>query len=182
MLIKIITSNDYNFMQRIGKLRADVWNEEGVSLPNICKNNMLLDELDHDEAKHFVVFKDDELIAAARLTLHHSLTEMPSAEDFAPYDLALELPYGYLSRLVVKKSFRNQGLARKLDCMCLHEAKKLGAKAVILTTVPYRLKALSKIGFSYFGLSGLLPEQMSDLQIETHIMAHYLEQLPPIDT
>ena len=176
MIIKQIKPNNLKIIQRIGKLRAEVWTDEGHLLPEVCKEGIWLDELD-DRGKHWAVFHQDEIVGAARLTSHNSLENMPHAHEFSPYNLAIGLPYCFMSRLVVRKDMRSQGLARQLDCLRLQETKQSGAKAVIILPTSYRVKSLLKLGFLHFGVSGVLAKEMADLNIQTHVMVHYLEKL-----
>ena len=151
--------------------------DKGCLQPNVCQNGVWLDELD-SLGKHWVAFDGNEIVAAARLTFHDSLDDLPHSREFSPYNLAIDLPYCFMSRLVVRKEFRGQGLARKLDCLRLREAKQRGAKAAIMLPTPYRVQAVLKLGFVHFGLSGVPAGEMPDLAIQMHVMVHYLEQLP----
>lgn len=172
MEVRFIEPTDFVNLNKIGKLRADVWQDEGFLLPNIAQNGIWLDELD-DVGKHWAIFEKEEVIASARLTLHNSKEEIPHKEEFSPYDLPTILPYGFMSRLVVRKDFRGRGLARKLDNIRLEKAKECNLKEVLILSVPKRMNAIKKLGFKAFGYSGVPADQMPDLSIHCYVMAYY---------
>ncbi len=172
MEVKFIEPTDISNLNKIGKLRADVWEDEGFLLPNVCKNGIWLDELD-DVGKHWAIFENNEIIASARLTVHNSKEDIPHKDEFAPYDLPTILPYGFMSRLVVRKGFRGRGLAKKLDNIRLEEAEKCNLNEVLILPTPYRVKPLLKLGFVNFGLSGVISQKMPDLAMQMLVMAFY---------
>lgn len=172
--IKPVDQRIPSIIRDIGKLRASVWFEEGHLSPCVCPNGVWLDELDELDSRgnHWAAFDGNRIVAAARLTLHHSLEDMPQSDEFSPYDLEIGLPYAFMSRLVVEKAYRGRGLARRLDGLRLREAALKGAKAVLVLATPCRVKTLQKQGVVHFGLSGIHVDDMPDLKIETHVMAH----------
>lgn len=180
MSFEFVQIQESGMLNRIGKLRAQVWLAEGYLRPSVCSDGIWLDELD-EAGKHWAVFYQGDMIAAARLNLHHSLEDMPHAKEFRPYELGIGVPYGFMSRLVVKQDYRRQGVARKLDCLRLQDASQSGAKSVIALPTPYRVGALTKLCFVDFGLSGVPADAMPDIQIQMHVMVHYMESLPQVE-
>lgn len=96
MYIELVETSSPAFIRSIGKLRAEIWLDEGYLLANVCQNGIWLDELDFI-GKHWIAFAEDELVAAARLTFHKSLEDMPHSDEFSPYDLAVDLPYAFMA-------------------------------------------------------------------------------------
>jgi GNAT superfamily N-acetyltransferase len=180
--IEIVRCDDPNLIEHIGRLRAHVWLAEGKLLESKIIDGLWLDELDHNSVStHYVALRKSEVVAAARLSHFLSLANLPYAREFAPYDLKLRVPYGFISRLVVRKDFRGQGLARRLDLIRLHDAASKGATSVLALPLPYRVEPLKRLGYVYLGPSGLDVLDMDDgLQVPTHVMVHHLDKLPEL--
>jgi predicted GNAT family N-acyltransferase len=167
--LAIIKTDDPALIKRIGRLRASVWLDEGSLIPSACKDKVWLDELD-SIGKHWVVMNKNEIVAAARLTCHEASGQIPHADEFAPYNMKLVGSYCFMSRLVVKKDYRGQGLANKLDKVRLEEANRLGMKKIIILPTKARVESLLKLNFYYYGESGVHPDKMVDLSIQTYVM------------
>jgi predicted GNAT family N-acyltransferase len=132
---------------------------------------VLLDE--HDEnARHWVVQIEGELIAAARLSLCSSILEAPERDMLIPFELFIPTPFGYLSRLVVRSDFRGKGIAKQLTCLRMQEAYKSGTKAVTAVPVTWWVEPLINLGFVDLGEA---PVSLLDSPLLLHVMVHRLE-------
>ncbi|MDQ6963273.1 MAG: GNAT family N-acetyltransferase [Mariprofundaceae bacterium] len=130
----------------IAALRADIWQCEGFTIQSLNKKGQWFDELDA-VAIHWVIFYQQKLIAAARLSLHLHVKEIPYAYLFSNHDLPLTSPFALLSRLVVSKPMRRRGIAKNLDQLRIQEAQKHRANHSIVLAAPHRVNALKKLGF-----------------------------------
>ncbi|WP_373514741.1 GNAT family N-acetyltransferase, partial [Persicitalea sp.] len=113
----------------IGKFRIEGWrNEKGVD-PDFFAQKTWLDELDK-KAKHWIVTDGEEIVAAARLSLHDSLDDVPYADMLTPeHQRHFESrKLASLNRLVVAPEYRGHGLSGQLDAIRIESAKALGAE------------------------------------------------------
>lgn len=93
------------------------------------------------------------LVAAARMTLHVDPADTRS-RDFVMFmksPTAIPLPTVDLGRLVVRKAYRGRGYASALNEVRIQEARRLGAKSIIVTASLSNAKLLEKLGFTYTG-------------------------------
>jgi hypothetical protein len=137
-----------HWIPRTFGLRFDVWSEETILLPHVQDQRSISDF--HDEhSRHWAVFCGDEMVAAARMCIHHGQVDTPDAPAFS--DVCLPTPVATLNRLVVHSSYRNISLASKL-CQCRVEAAKQdGAKCAVGTFPESRVASLEKLGFRLTG-------------------------------
>jgi GNAT superfamily N-acetyltransferase len=145
-ILREITNTDW--VAKTFGLRFEVWNQETTLRPHVLQQGLISDS--HDEhARHWAVFCGDEMVAAARMCIHHSQVDTPDAPAFS--HICLSPPVATLNRLVVHSSARNIGLASKL-CRCRVEAAKLdGAKCAVGTFTDLRIASLEKLGFRLTG-------------------------------
>jgi predicted GNAT family N-acyltransferase len=168
-------------LHEIGKLRFDVWLDEGeidpsaISIDSIHGENCWTDPLD-DDGYHFIIRdkissgdsnssnNNSKIVAAARMTFHTGDTnDCNKSRDFALFiqkSLSLPgcgcgggipLPSVDLGRLVVKKEYRGRGYASALNTCRINAAKKLQAKSIIVTASKSNATLLEKHGFVYTG-------------------------------
>lgn len=123
-------------MAAIRELRALCW------AGSYALEGSLDDQLDA-RAAHWAIFAGDELVAAARLTLHTTLADVPDNHLYVETDAEkLSYPLGYLSRLVVHPQMRKRGLARRLDELRIEAARSQGCVSLGLNWNP--LSGLSR--------------------------------------
>src|SRR5262249_29401823 len=113
-------------------LRVDVWQAEGVRIPDI----ELLNDRHDAHALHWGVSIGDRLVASARLCIHSVLGEAPDSALFTCADI--HLPVASMNRLVVLADHRGLGISRTLDQVRINRARQLGAKTIICTPVASR--------------------------------------------
>jgi len=150
MEMREFTTLDEELLRQIGRLRVEAWETETA---RAAEMPTWLDEFDQT-ARHWVVFREGTPIAAARLSVHQSLTEVPDAESYAGvFAEPPEPPIASLNRLVVHPSARGAGLSKQLDLVRLDAAESLGCCSVILSTAsgPRRVSQLIGWGFELVG-------------------------------
>jgi GNAT superfamily N-acetyltransferase len=145
-VLQEITNSDW--VAKTFGLRFEVWNQETKLRPHILQQRLISDP--HDEhARHWAVFCGNELVAAARMCVHHDQADTPDAPAFCQF--RLPQPVATLNRLVVHLSARNIGLGSRL-CQCRVEAAKVdGARCVVGTFTDARVASLERLGLRLTG-------------------------------
>ena len=137
-------------LAKVGRLRIEAWETETA---RAAEQTAWVDEFDR-VAWHWVVCRDGLPVAAARLSLHQGLAEVPDSECYAGvFSSPPGPPIASLNRLVVHPSARGSGLGRRLDLLRLEAAERLGARVAILSTSSgqRRMEALAGLGFVFGG-------------------------------
>jgi len=145
------TTLDEGLLCQIGRLRVEAWQTE---VARAGEMPTWLDDCDQT-AHHWVVFREDIPIAAARLSIHRSLAEVPDAESYVGLFADLPVaPIASLNRLVVHPSARGAGLSKQLDLVRLAAAERVGCRSVIVSTAsgPRRVGQLMALGFAVVGI------------------------------
>ena len=165
-------------LAKVGRLRIEAWETETA---RAAEQAVWVDEFDR-EAWHWVVCRDGLPVAAARLSLHRKLAEVPDSESYAGvFSSPPQPPIASLNRLVVHPSARGSGLGRRLDLIRLEAAERLGAKVAILSTSSgqRRMEALAGLGFDFLGYG---PSFKSRPLCYLPAPAVFCCQLPRVDT
>lgn len=148
-----IETGDPAFLSQIYRLRVEAWQARTSDFPAM---DIWTDEFDA-AGRHWVVLDGNVLVAAARLTIHPSLSDAPSAEIYRgllPDDLAG--PIGVLTRLFVARSHAGRGIPRSLDVARIDAARSYGCRHLIGETfagLP-RLDQMRSLGFEVIGQAG----------------------------
>jgi GNAT superfamily N-acetyltransferase len=144
-------------MEQIGRLRVRAW---APFIPGILdKFECWLDEFELS-ARHWAVFDDSEIIAAARMSIHDCLHDVPDAESFVSvFKEEPPSPIASFNRLVVDAGFRGRGLSTLLDKIRIQAAVAAGCRCCIGSTPSgaHRLKQLVEVGFETVGCPILEP-------------------------
>lgn len=144
-----VGASDAARLQQIASLRSRAWQTEASFTGN---TDIWLDEYDAT-ALHFASFDGEQAVAAARLTVHASVRDIPHAEiqDHA-FPSEPPLPVAYLSRLVVDPRYRRQGLGSRLDQILLEKSQSLGCCSVVARPVDdRRVRQLEALRFTIVG-------------------------------
>lgn len=144
-----VSVEDAEKMEKIEELRYRVWLEEGALDPKAFegREGKWRDEED-SHARHWAVDDEDgNIIAAARLTLHHSFTE-GTRDTVLWKDRGLGLPVVDLSRLVVDKKARGKGVAQSLNLVRIEASRAMGARSIIATASAPNARLLCRLGFT----------------------------------
>ena len=129
---------DETLLREIGRLRVAAWETE---TSRAAEMDIWLDEFDRS-ARHWVVFCEGMPVAAARLSVHASLAEVPDAESYA--DVFTQPPPAPIASL---------NRSKRLDRIRLDAAEAMGCRSAILSTAsgPRRIRQLLGWGFELAG-------------------------------
>ena len=127
--------DDAATLERIGRLRYEVWEGEGSVDASQFPDRVWVDAMDRAaSARHwFVQDPAGEVVAAARLTLHGETDDYRDVELWKAKGIPLAFPVCDLGRLVVRRDARRRGLATRLNALRVDAAKAWGAGAIICT-------------------------------------------------
>jgi len=152
-----IDPRDTVLLRRIGRLRVRAWAtfRSGSRAPGGC----WLDEFDLS-ARHWAFFDGDEPVAAARLSVHGQLSDLPDAPIFdGVFQIPPAAPIAAFNRLVVHPAYRGLALSLRLDCARVAAAIEAGCRSVVLETHSgaARVAQLTALGFRVVGPSRPYP-------------------------
>ncbi len=143
----------------IGKFRIRGWrNEKGVD-PDFFAQKAWLDDLDQT-ARHWVVMDESDIVAAARISFHGSLADVPYADTLTPAlcEHFENKKLASLNRLVVSPQYRGRRLAGQLDQIRIETARDQGAEVIIAFPQLVRIEPLRKLGFELLAELPSIPE------------------------
>jgi predicted GNAT family N-acyltransferase len=103
--------------------------------------------------RHWIVRNENnEIIAAARMTLHDSLDDgYRDVQLWKRSGKYLPLPTVDLGRLVVLYSYRGRGIAQMLNVVRIEAARQMQAKSIMVTASEGNARLLRKLGFEDIG-------------------------------
>lgn len=141
-------------LEAIYRLRAAVWRETGDIAQAAFADGRWSDE--HDPASTHWVFRDDagELVAAARLSVHERLADVPEAEEYTAAGLRLEGRIAAPARVVVAAAARRHGLASRLLDAQDAEARTAGCAFAVRQSSPAMSRLLQRRGWQDAGPAG----------------------------
>ena len=126
--LTLIEQPDPAIIAQIVCLRAVAWRSRFPSFPAMEQWTDALDE----RALHWAVIDGDDVVAAARMTVHPDWAALPDcvlAEGYTAPEYAG--PLASLNRLFVLKSHARMGLSELLDEVRIARARALGCRHVI---------------------------------------------------
>lgn len=144
-------------LQEIYALRAAVWHATGGVAQAAFPEGRWHDA-DDPGAHHWIV-RDGagRLVAAARLTMHATLAEVPEAEEYLRYGLRSDGPVAAPARIVVAPSAQGAGLGRRLLDAQDEAIRVLGAKTAVRQASPAMLRLLAHRGWRIVGPATIDP-------------------------
>ena len=142
--------SDPQILDEIYALRARVWRATGgVSLEAFAGSWSDGDDL---HAAHWVICDGrGQVVAAARLTIHNTLAEVPEAEEYLRYGLDRAGPVAAPARIVVSPSAQGHGLGRRLLDAQDQAARRLGARSAVRQASPAMVRLLVNRGWRIVG-------------------------------
>jgi SAM-dependent methyltransferase/GNAT superfamily N-acetyltransferase len=145
-----IDPRDRPLLEKIGRLRVLAWSTEMPDAPE--RSACWLDDFEL-AARHWCIFHEGDPVAAARMSVHQRIAEVPDAGVYeGVFAEPPAEPIASFNRLVVHPRRRGRGLSRKLDEVRLKTAANLGCRSAILEThSPNRLDCLRPLGFRVVG-------------------------------
>ncbi len=153
-----IPNSDKSVLDQIGKFRLEVWREETAVNEELFPNRIWLEPLDY-VARHWVLHENSKLVAAARLTFHHTLEDNPDGYLWIKQGLSVPLPVVHFCKLVVHKSVRGQGIGTIFNTVRIKAAQEWGAKSIILTASEKNTRLLLSMGFMDTGIRESFPNR-----------------------
>ncbi len=145
---------DVPTLEAIYRLRAAVWRETGDIAQAAFADGSWSD--DHDAASmHWVVRAGDELVAAARLSVHDRLDDVPEAEQYTAAGLRLEGRIAAPARVVVASAARRVGLASQLLDTQDAAARDAGCAFAVRQSSPAMSRLLERRGWRGHGPAGI---------------------------
>ena len=140
-------------LEAIYRLRATVWHETGDVAQAAFADGRWSDE--HDPAAlHWVIRDGEALVAAARLSVHERLADVPEAEEYAAAGLRLEGRIAAPARVVVAAAARRHGLAGQLLDAQDAAARAAGCAYAVRQSSPAMSRLLERRGWRDAGPAG----------------------------
>ena len=139
-------------LDEMGALRVVAWKEEQGISQDFFSHNAWIDD-DDQKAHHWIITKDNVIVAAARMSFHREYHTVPHADLFDENELGNfnSGPFASLNRLVVAPEYRGNGFSAVLDEARIRYAEENGAKLIIAQPIASRIKPLEDLGFIYIG-------------------------------
>jgi gamma-glutamylcyclotransferase (GGCT)/AIG2-like uncharacterized protein YtfP/predicted GNAT family N-acyltransferase len=140
------------WLERIGRLRVDVWRAEGAIDEARFRDGVWIDEFDA-RARHWIATDDaGQLVAAARLTQHPHLADSPDGYVWLDAGRKLPSPIANVAKLVVARGARRRGLASGFNRARIEAARMLGAATATVTASAANARLLARDGFTFSDL------------------------------
>jgi len=137
----------------IYRLRASVWRQTGDVAQAAFPGGSWSDE--HDaSALHWVIRDGEQLVGAARLSVHERLADVPEAQEYAAAGLALEGRIAAPARVVVAAAARRHGLAGRLLDAQDGAAREAGCAFAVRQASPAMTRLLERRGWQTAGPAG----------------------------
>ena len=137
-------------LEEIYALRVAAWRARVESFPNIQRWT----DAEDAQAAHWAIRDGGRIVAAARLSIHDSLANVPHAEIFdGIFRASLDGPIASLNRLVVAATHSGSGYSAALDNVRIDHARVQGCRHVIGETYAgtKRIAQLGELGFKVAG-------------------------------
>jgi GNAT superfamily N-acetyltransferase len=147
----VMEVRDPQALEEIYAFRARVWQEVGGLAANAFPAGGWRDAYDHG-GRHWIV-RDGRgrLVAAARLTFHATLEEVPEAEEYLRYGLRLPGPIAAPARVVVCPAAQGAGLGRRLLEAQDQAAWEAGTQRAVRQASPAMVRLLLPRGWRILG-------------------------------
>jgi GNAT superfamily N-acetyltransferase len=137
-------------LEEIYTLRVAAWRARVESFPDIGRWT----DAEDAHAAHWAVRNGGRIVAAARLSIHDSLAEVPDAEIYdGVFSARLDGPIASLNRLVVAASHRGKGCSEALDRIRICHAQAQGCRHIIGGTYA-GMKRIAQLGVLGFEVAG----------------------------
>lgn len=137
-------------LEEIYALRVAAWRARVESFPDIGRWT----DAEDARAAHWAIRDGGRIVAAARLSVHDSLADVPHAEIFdGVFSESLDGSIGSLNRLVVAASHSGRGCSAVLDSIRINHARARGCRHVVGETYAgtKRIAQLRGLGFKVAG-------------------------------
>lgn len=156
---RLLRADRPSLLDQIWRLRVSAWQTQAEIVHSA--EDGWRDPHDSD-AHHWVICtggsEPDQVVAAIRLTLHPEISTLPDADVYREVlPLDFPVPVASYNRMVVDPAHRRRGLSAVLDAVCINEARRLGARALVGATGSieanlHRIATMESLGFVRLGL------------------------------
>jgi GNAT superfamily N-acetyltransferase len=143
--------NRTEMLDAIAVLRAEVWQASGGVAAAAFPEGRWHDDCDLNATHWTIRDENNRLVAAARLTVHPTLADVPEAEEYARYGLDLEGPIAAPARVVVCPGAQGRGLGQRLLDAQDQTARRLGARHAVRQASPAMVRLLVHRGWRIIG-------------------------------
>jgi GNAT superfamily N-acetyltransferase len=133
-------------IEAICELRGSVWRETGAVSPDAFPSGGWRDGFDA-VSRHWAFTLDGRMVAAARLSVHDRLDEVPEATEYLGAGLRLEGRIAAPARVVVAASARRRGLAWRLLDVQEEAARDAGALHAVAQSSPGMVRLRERRGW-----------------------------------
>ncbi|NQT16886.1 MAG: GNAT family N-acetyltransferase [Planctomycetes bacterium] len=138
-------------IDEICRLRARVWEATGQAAATAFPDGGWRDPYDSDCPHWIIRDHRGRLVAAARVTVHDRLEEVPEAEEYLRYGLRLPGPIAAPARVVVLAEAQGGGLARRLLDAQDAFARRAGARHAVRQASPAMVRLLVRRAWRILG-------------------------------
>ncbi len=146
-----VSNGDLPQLERIGRLRLDVWRAETKVDEAQFEGGVWLEPLDY-RARHWIATDGNVLIASGRLTMHATLEDNPDGYLWRRHERTVPLPAAHFCKLVVSSKARGMGLGREFNRVRIEAARGDGAKSILVTASDANARLLLSMGFTDTGV------------------------------
>ncbi len=171
--VRIAEVHEASVLDEIYAFRVRVWRASGGVASDAFPRGRWRDG-DDKTARHWIAREPGgRLVAAARLTLHATLAEVPEAEEYLRYVSSLDGPIAAPARFVVCPSMRGGGLGRRLLAIQDETATSAGARFAVCQASPMMIRLLVSQGWRLLGVAATdprfpgVPFQVATLDLAT---------------
>jgi hypothetical protein len=134
-----------DLLNRIGKLRFQVWKQKKTRILREFPNEEWLDE-EEDSSTHWGAFHGDRLIGACRMTIYKSIHDVPD-ESYHQLLESAPAPLNYLTRDVVTSEHQGNGIGHYFNLVRIAESEKTRVKTLFASIPDYRIRSFENLGF-----------------------------------
>lgn len=149
-----IEITDRAALDAVYQLRVSVWRQTGKLANGAFRDGSWHDDYD-DRSRHWVITRDEEIVAAARLSVHSKLEQVPEAHEYLGVGLRLEGPVAAPDRVVVSPSTRRLGLAGLLLDAQDEAAAGAGAMNAVRQAAPAMRRVLLGRGWRHVAAASI---------------------------
>jgi GNAT superfamily N-acetyltransferase len=151
LLREVDPNSEWPVIEAMIELRLKVWSAQ-VTFPLTLED--VIDRFEHT-ARHWGVFDGERCVAAARLSFHDNVEDVPEAVCLSGVSLQAAKPIAFMSRLVVDADYRRRGLGQQLDEIRIRAAEEAQCGSLLAIVLDVsgegRVKRFLSYGFTVRG-------------------------------
>ena len=133
------------WIDRIAHFRFDVWQARGMIDTSYFPEQKCLEPIDQ-QAVHFAVEWEDELVAAARISRHDDIHSTHHGDYYRKAGIDLEGPVAIPEHTVVRPDMDGKGLHKLITAENIRVAKEFGVRYSVVECTPIAAALIKKMG------------------------------------